>query len=125
MKTRLRIAVPLLVALAPATVAGVILTGDCNAPLPGNPASTGRGAAQPSLDLRGGVRGRFFKKYRAGTNVVLLDPDVATVFRDSGTVNQTLRLLMDVAKKQVGTVGKKHRAPNKGMQPLAQRARRG
>ena len=80
---------------------------------------------RPEYDLRGGVRGRFFKEYRAGTNVVLLDPDVATVFRDSSTVNQTLRLLIDVARKQVGTVRKKHRAPNKGMQPPAQRARRG
>ena len=33
-------------------------------------------------DLRGGVRGKYYKQYMEGTNVVLLDPDVAAVFRD-------------------------------------------
>jgi hypothetical protein len=42
-------------------------------------------------DLRGGVRGKYFERYKAGTNVVLLEPDVAKVFRDSATVNEALR----------------------------------
>ena len=42
-------------------------------------------------DLRGGVRGKYYERYRAGTNVVLLEPDVAKVFRDSATVNEALR----------------------------------
>jgi hypothetical protein len=42
-------------------------------------------------DLRGGVRGKYFERYQEGTNLVLLDPDVARVFRDSATVNETLR----------------------------------
>ena len=42
-------------------------------------------------DLRGGVRGKYYERYQQGTNVVLLDPDVASVFRDSVTVNETLR----------------------------------
>ena len=39
-------------------------------------------------DLRGGVRGKYYERYRQGTNVVLLEPDVAQVFRDSATVNE-------------------------------------
>ena len=39
-------------------------------------------------DFSGGVRGKFYKEYMEGTNVVLLDPDVAEVFHDSEAVNQ-------------------------------------
>lgn len=42
-------------------------------------------------DLRGGVRGKFFAEYQKGTNVVLLDPDVAKAFRTSEAVNRALR----------------------------------
>ena len=38
-----------------------------------------------------GVRGKHLDAYRDGTNVVLLDSDVATVFRDSDSVNAALR----------------------------------
>jgi hypothetical protein len=41
-------------------------------------------------DLRGGVRGKYYQQYREGTNVVLLDSDVAAVSRDSEPVNQAL-----------------------------------
>ncbi|MCI0490159.1 MAG: hypothetical protein L0229_26495 [Blastocatellia bacterium] len=53
-------------------------------------------------DFSGGVRGKYYEQYMKGTNVVLLDPDVAEVFRDSDSVNQALRLLVDIAKNQVG-----------------------
>ena len=46
---------------------------------------------RPEYHLRGGVRGRYFERYRQGTNVVLLEPEVARVFRDSATVNEALR----------------------------------
>ena len=45
----------------------------------------------PEMELSGGVRGKYYEAYRRGTNVVLLEPDVATVFRDSAAVNQALR----------------------------------
>jgi hypothetical protein len=50
--------------------------------------------------LKGRVRGKYAERYRAGTNLVLLEPDVATAFPDSKTVNEALRLLMKVAQKQ-------------------------
>lgn len=56
---------------------------------------------RPEYDIRGGVRGKYYERYQQGTNVVLLDADVAAVFRDSQSVNQALRLLIDVAKSQV------------------------
>ena len=49
--------------------------------------------------IRSGVRGKYAKRYRQGTNVVLLAPDVAAVFPDAKAVNEALRLLMSVAKQ--------------------------
>jgi len=57
---------------------------------------------RPEYDIRGGVRGKYYERYQRGTNVVVLDPDVAAVFRDSQSVNQALRLLIEVAKSQAG-----------------------
>jgi hypothetical protein len=45
----------------------------------------------PEMDLTGGVRGKYYERYKQGTNVVLLEPDLARVFRDSSVVNQALR----------------------------------
>ena len=53
---------------------------------------------RPEYDIRGGVRGKYYERYRAGTNVVLLERDVAAVFRDSASVNRALRLLVNVAQ---------------------------
>ena len=50
--------------------------------------------------LKGGVRGKYLKRYREGTNLVLLAPDVAKVFPDDEAVNNALRLLMEIAKTQ-------------------------
>jgi len=52
---------------------------------------------RPEYDLRGGVRGKYYQQYMDGTNVVLLDSDVAAVFRDSASVNQALRVLIKAA----------------------------
>jgi hypothetical protein len=50
--------------------------------------------------LEGGVKGKYVERYRAGTNLVLLDPDVAQAFPTEDTVNEALRLLMQVAQRQ-------------------------
>jgi hypothetical protein len=55
---------------------------------------------RPEYDFSGGVRGKHFEAYREGTNVVLLDSDVARVFRDSASVNRALRLLLDLANNE-------------------------
>ena len=55
--------------------------------------------------IRRGVRGKYAARYRAGTNVVLLAPDVARSFPDSTSVNEALRLLLRVAKKSLSRIG--------------------
>jgi hypothetical protein len=52
-------------------------------------------------DFSGGVRGQHHQQYQAGTNIVFLDADVAKAFKDSESVNQALRLLLDLAKRQL------------------------
>ena len=41
--------------------------------------------------IRSGVRGKYAKSYREGTNIVLIDPDLHKLFPDSETVNRALR----------------------------------
>ena len=48
--------------------------------------------------LEGGVTGKYADRYRQGTNLVLLAPDVAKVFPDDAAVNQALRLVMHLAR---------------------------
>lgn len=55
---------------------------------------------EAEYDIRGGVRGKYYDRYQQGTNVVLLEPDVAAVFHDSESVNRALRVLIDVARTQ-------------------------
>ncbi|GAB4231719.1 MAG: hypothetical protein Kow00121_59940 [Elainellaceae cyanobacterium] len=50
--------------------------------------------------MQGGVRGKYIERYRAGTNLVLLDPDVAQAFPNDAAVNEALRLLIQVAQRQ-------------------------
>jgi hypothetical protein len=52
-------------------------------------------------DFSGGMRGKHYQVYRQGTNVVLLEPDVAAVFKDAATVNAALRMLANIAKESV------------------------
>ncbi len=64
---------------------------------------------RPEYDFTGGVRGKFFNEYQKGTNVVLLDPDVAEVFPDSTSVNEALRALARIVKKQTKRSQRKSR----------------
>ena len=60
---------------------------------------------RPEYDLaslKGLVRGKYYKRALMGTNLVLLEPDVARAFPDSESVNRALRLLRDVARKSSG-----------------------
>ncbi len=50
--------------------------------------------------MQGGVRGKYVKDYRKGTNLVLLEPDVAQAFPNDEAVNKALRLLMEIANGQ-------------------------
>ncbi|RJP69990.1 MAG: hypothetical protein C4532_09985 [Candidatus Abyssobacteria bacterium SURF_17] len=52
-------------------------------------------------DVGSGVRGKYLKAYRAGTNLVLLSPDVAEAFPTEEAVNDALRSLIKVAQRSV------------------------
>ena len=58
--------------------------------------------------MKRGVRGKYVERYRSGTNIVLLDPDVAQAFPTSDSVNEALRLLMQIAQRQ---------EPNNALEP--------
>lgn len=51
-------------------------------------------------DFTNGTRGKYAARYADGTNVVLLDPDVAAYFRDGEAVNNALRHLVAVIEAQ-------------------------
>ena len=56
---------------------------------------------RPEYDLsqlKGGVRGKYYRQATAGTNLVLIEPELAEVFPDTESVNRALRLLVDTAR---------------------------
>ena len=55
-------------------------------------------------DFSGAVRGKYTKKFKKGTNVVVLSPDVSEVFPNSESVNTALRGLMKVAETVTKTL---------------------
>jgi hypothetical protein len=55
----------------------------------------------PEELIRSGVRGKYTKRYREGTNIVLIDPDLHKLFPDSDAVNRALREY--VATKRTAT----------------------
>jgi hypothetical protein len=64
---------------------------------------------RPEYDLaaimKGGVRGKYVERYRAGTNLVLLAPDVARAFPSDEAVNEALRLVMQLARLTAANAG--------------------
>ena len=59
---------------------------------------------RPAYDLsklKGGVRGKYAKRFQEGTNLVLLSPDVARFFPDEDSVNSALRSLVSIAKAEL------------------------
>jgi hypothetical protein len=53
--------------------------------------------------LKGGVRGKYAKRYRTDTNLAPLDPDVRKVFRSEKAVNDALRLAIELRKVSGGS----------------------
>jgi hypothetical protein len=51
--------------------------------------------------MKGGVRGKYAKRYHAGTNIVKIEPDVAETFENDFAVNEALRSLIKAARHQV------------------------
>ena len=63
-----------------------------------------RKRAEPEMraeyDFSRGVRGKYARRYAQGTNVVVLQPDVARVFPNAEAVNESLRALAGIIRRQ-------------------------
>jgi hypothetical protein len=57
---------------------------------------------RPEYDLtqlRGGVRGKYYRRAMSDTNLILIEPDLLKTFPDAASVNRALRLLADAARQ--------------------------
>ena len=70
-------------------------------------------------DFRGGVRGKYARRYAEGTNVVVLDRDVAEMFPDRESVNEALRAVGRVVelRERRRARSSKGAAPARGRDP--------
>ena len=57
---------------------------------------------RPEYDFSGGVRGKYARRYAQGSNVVVLEPDVARSFSNADDVNRALRALAGIIRMQKG-----------------------
>jgi hypothetical protein len=65
---------------------------------------------RPEYDFSNAVRGKYYKRFKASSNVVVLDPDVSRVFPNATAVNQALRALASVARARVSVAKRASRA---------------
>lgn len=56
-------------------------------------------ATQRGYDFSSGIRGKYAKHYALGSNVIVLEPDVAKTFHDSESVNKILRSLAEMIRQ--------------------------
>jgi hypothetical protein len=61
---------------------------------------------QAEYEFADGVRGKYARRYAQGTNVVVLEPDVALAFPNAEAVNTSLRALAQIIRKQKSAVAK-------------------
>ena len=57
---------------------------------------------RPHYDFSGGVRGKYADRFSGTCTVVVLDPDVAEVFQDAGSVNEALREVIEARTAKSG-----------------------
>jgi hypothetical protein len=67
--------------------------------------------------MKGGVRGKYVARLRKGTNLVLLEPEIAAAFPSAAAVNEALRGVLNTARAVRGKGG----LPNKALQPPTNR----
>jgi hypothetical protein len=68
---------------------------------------------RPEYDLsqlKGGVRGKYYRQATAGTNLVLIEPDLADLFPDSQSVNRALRAVAEAAQAAVASKRRRSKA---------------
>jgi hypothetical protein len=83
---------------------------------------------RPEYDLsqfKGGVRGKYYRQAMAGTNLMLIEPDLAEIFPDAESVNRALRFLVETAEAAAGPARRRQGAPHKRRQPTRHKPSRG
>lgn len=70
-----------------------------------NPASksarkSGVGVGRPEYDFRKGIRGKYARRYAEGTNLILLEPELAAEFPDSRAVSRALKAYLKIRPKR-------------------------
>jgi hypothetical protein len=73
-------------------------------------AKVGDDGMRSEYDFSNAVRGKYYKRYKASSNVVVLDPDVSEVFPNAQAVNDALRALASVARARVTVPKRRARA---------------
>lgn len=63
--------------------------------------------------MKGGVRGKYVSRLRKGTNIVVLEPEIAAAFPSDAAVNEALRGMLNTTK----AVRRSGGLPNKALQP--------
>jgi len=79
---------------------------------------------RPGYDFSHGIRGKHAARYAAGTNVVVLEPDVAETFATAAEVNDALRALARVISRRASSRRTEGKAPNKRLQPTRRQKQR-
>ena len=77
---------------------------------------------RPEYDLsklKGGVRGKYYRRATAGTNLVLIEPELTSLFPDTESVNRALRLLADTAASATEKTRQRSKAPSKRLKRSA------
>jgi hypothetical protein len=59
-------------------------------------------------DFSQGIRGKYARRYAKGSNVVVLEPDVAEVFPNAQAVNSSLRSLAEIIRRRKSAVAKQY-----------------
>ena len=73
--------------------------------------------------LKGGVQGKYYQRARGGTNLVLVEPELAKVFPDAASVNRALRVLRDAAGARTVLARRSRRGPVRRRRSAARRKR--
>jgi len=71
--------------------------------------------------MKGGVRGKYVARLRKGSNLVLLEPEIAAAFPSDGAVNEALRGVLHTTRAVRGKGG----LPDRALQPTSRAKRRG
>jgi hypothetical protein len=76
--------------------------------------------------MKGGVRGKYIGRLRKGSNLVLLDPEIAAAFPSAEAVNEALRGVLNTTRAVRGKGGLPNKAlrPTSRAMPRAKRAKR-